>query len=460
MPCLTHTGLLTYLLRFITHIYDRCCFHNINAHLSNLLCTKPKNRLNFSDANRHSTGSRSNSLPAAWHLCCHRLWDLRRYEKPNTQEDIGSTLAVYLLHNRSSCAPSMACTNRSASRSLRFQNPKLLSSLNNPRAILFFGENLYAALLYLGWFLLPTMVALSTTDSGGPKKRKILFLCASLAIVAGAVAIGIFRGSGNVLMPNARNIIIKSGIGLLTLYDTFVLKLNNKVELPTIFWIVITAMSFVGAILLIRFGLASINLIIKKRSEILNGVQLSGIFLMLTAVIYLSPALVGEFRDRYLIPVIPLLLGGAGVFSRPIPRIRLASRNLLAIAILCFSSCFAILGTRDYLAWNRVRWEAIQDLMGKQNVRAEDIDGGFEFNGWHGYETLYKKTEPRPFRLGSNIRYRVTFGTIPGYAVVKEYMFDLWLPPHKARILVVEKVVDKRSRSATTDRSAQIPRQN
>lgn len=315
----------------------------------------------------------------------------------------------------------------------------LLSAIRDPKSILLLLGNLYAALLYLGWFLLPVTMATFGQATGSTRVRKLLLGFSSLAMAAGAVSIGLSRGFNGLVMPIAGNVIVKSGIGPLTLYDTFLLKLNNKVELPANFWLAITAMSFVGAILLITtLGLALTKLVEKVRSSQIESETMNGTLFLLTALIYLVPILGASFRDRYLIPAIPFLMAGITGFLEATPEVSSRVARILAVVFLCFASFFAICATRDYLAWNRARWQAINDLIENQKVQAKDIDGGFEFNGWHAYETLYKKSR-RPFRLGGDIEYRVGFGAIPGYKMVKEFEYDQFLPPHKAKIVVLKK---------------------
>ena len=55
------------------------------------------------------------------------------------------------------------------------------------------------------------------------------------------------------------------------------------------------------------------------------------------------------------------------------------------------SGILTIGATHDYLSWNRVRWQALHNLMQEPQISPNDIDGGFEFNGWYLYDYKYKK---------------------------------------------------------------------
>jgi hypothetical protein len=88
-----------------------------------------------------------------------------------------------------------------------------------------------------------------------------------------------------------------------------------------------------------------------------------------------------DFRfDRYLLAVQPiwiLLLGGGGRAYAG----RLLRRSA-SLVLLLGVGLFSVLGTHDYFAWNRVRWQALRDLQ-SAGLPPGEIDGGFEFNAWH-----------------------------------------------------------------------------
>jgi len=96
-------------------------------------------------------------------------------------------------------------------------------------------------------------------------------------------------------------------------------------------------------------------------------------------------------------------------------------------------------GTRDYLAWNRLRWAALHDLMDRQQIRAGAIDGGFEFNGWYLYDPEYKPVAGKSSWWVQNDRYCIGFGGMPGYTVVQEYRYHHWLPPYAAAVVMLKK---------------------
>ena len=54
-------------------------------------------------------------------------------------------------------------------------------------------------------------------------------------------------------------------------------------------------------------------------------------------------------------------------------------------ALLLGMATLTAMLTHDYLAWNRVRWQALDQLVRAENIAPSRIDGGFEFNGQHHY---------------------------------------------------------------------------
>jgi len=318
---------------------------------------------------------------------------------------------------------------------------RLLHLLANPEALVMsLAIHTYAGLLYLGLFLLPVLIFTVADILRFHRKTLALTITMIALLTTGKM---ILNRSGLPLMPVHYDVLIKSGIGPLFLHDTFVLHLNHVPALPMGFWIVTTALSLLGAAFLIAvLGVRAINVVQRLQSgSKISDNEAVGIFLFFSAMIYLLPLLVGGFFDRYLVPAIPFLVAGiagvSGHFPSKFPCQHKAFR-LAAAVILAAFSLFAICGTRDYLAWNRVRWEALHDLMENKHVNAEDIDGGFEFNGLYLYNPLYLKDPRKSWWWVQRDTYLVGFGNVPGYKVIKEYSYPHWMPPHVQKVVVLQ----------------------
>ncbi|MCU0612260.1 MAG: hypothetical protein MUE60_10780 [Candidatus Eisenbacteria bacterium] len=79
------------------------------------------------------------------------------------------------------------------------------------------------------------------------------------------------------------------------------------------------------------------------------------------------------FYDRYLVPLLPLVV---------IPMVPMLRRTtVLMWTSLFIVGALSVMGTRDFLTWNRIRWEQIA-VLEEQGVNPDEIDGGYEWAGW------------------------------------------------------------------------------
>jgi hypothetical protein len=328
---------------------------------------------------------------------------------------------------------------------------ELLQALTNARHLIgLFLNNTFVVLVYLGLFLLP-ILALSMCDlfRSYRSKSAALMTVAILIMTLGAIMHArydlTFGDASLIPMPIPGNVLISSGVGPLTLRDTFLLHLNHRPDLPAGFWIVVTALGLLGAgLLLAMLSLHTLKLMPRLLNRAPNsendGVRM---FLVLSGVIYLLPLLVTPFPyDRYFVPTIPLIAAGiAGLSSRlsePYPYDIKLSR-LCGLMFLTAFAVFSVSGTRDYLAWNRLRWEALHYLAQTSHVGAKDVDGGYEFNGLYLYDPAYRSDPERSYWWVQRDTYQIGFGPVPGYATVKEYTYSNWLPPHLQKVVVLRK---------------------
>src|SRR5262249_24786994 len=87
--------------------------------------------------------------------------------------------------------------------------------------------------------------------------------------------------------------------------------------------------------------------------------------------------------DRYLILLMPLLMMVVSISTVSIKRNTGVGAICISLALLSVYGAFTITWTHDYLAWNRVRWQALNNLMQDVNILPSQIYGGREYNGWH-----------------------------------------------------------------------------
>jgi hypothetical protein len=124
------------------------------------------------------------------------------------------------------------------------------------------------------------------------------------------------------------------------------------------------------------------------------------------------------FYDRYLLPWLPLALFIL-LRGHSLPRAALLA-GWAACAVLGW---FSVVGTQDYLAWNEARWAAGRALVA-QGVAPEDVDGGYEWIGWHEFRNAPPPTalapdfDPLYWMKLRERRYALAFTPLEGYDVV------------------------------------------
>jgi len=319
-------------------------------------------------------------------------------------------------------------------------NENLVNALTDVRMIIpTLASRTYISLMYLGWFLLPLLIfaAVPLWRSHGRRATAIFVL--SIGSIAALGAARALVGK-HVLMPLSSNIVLSSGIGPLTLRDTYVLKLNHVPALSHGFWPMVSAAALLGAaVLTTAIVFALIDLVRKLRPARLNENEAASAFFLLSAAIYLAPLFIAGFFDRYLIFVMPLLAGSiVSASPGPLPSTSRVCR-LAAVVLLVSLAYFGVCGTRDYLAWNRLRWQALHELMESKHATAEDIDGGFEFNGLYLYDARYERDASKSWWWVRRDLYRIGFGPMPGYTIIREYDYSRWLPHGPGKVVVLEK---------------------
>jgi hypothetical protein len=342
--------------------------------------------------------------------------------------------------------------------------------LTDPRGIYTnFIAAICAVVIYLGIFLLPTFLfsikdllwSAQVRSILATRRNAVITLLAVeiLVLVLGARGIvthGLSSGTHSFLMTLLGNILSESGVG-----PSFV----EGPALPQGFWVTVTAMSLIGATLLLaKLSIHAVELLQwstwRRR---FGNTEAATAFLILCGFIYLLPLLIsGNFFDRYLLLAVVLLgagtLGLSGKLSEFATGLSKPLR-LSAFALLLGFGVLSVCSTRDYLTGNRVRWESLWYLIRANHVDPRDIDGGFEFNGLYLYDPEYRVQlraddpeftqplrdpycDPKAAITGlwaCRNTYQVGADLVSGYTLIKEDSYQHWLPPYIQRIVVLRK---------------------
>lgn len=298
------------------------------------------------------------------------------------------------------------------------------------------GLNAGICILYTGLFLFPLLMYLVLSQKKVlPWLTKVVFPLALLATLLMAYA--------GRLMPVKTSILNASGIGPLSLHDTYLLNMPHVPELSAFFWRIISFVSVVGTILLLWFLFPLVIDIIvkiyqavltKKKRPVADGIPL---FFLSGAAIYFGPILFVGFYDRYLLML--MLLLAFALFSYT-GRLQLPFTKIMVVAIFFIlpMAVFSIAVTHDYFSWNRARWKALREFTEKENIPASRINGGFEFNGYTLFNNTTFSEEEDLWWEEEDDLYMVTFDRLPDYEVVDYYPYTSWIPPYQGNILILK----------------------
>ena len=316
-----------------------------------------------------------------------------------------------------------------------------LHSLTDSSTIAIALRNIYVALVYLGLFSMPfsmAVIAVVRCDQRGTLRRT---LCGAGLVVGLLTLLTRTRGGAwLVTMPTADNILVPSGLGTPLLRDQYLLRLDNITPLPDAFWLLVTALGLIGATLLLALLTTTAIVLIKRwRQRQVTHRDAAAALLLVTVGGYLFPVMLTAFFDRYLLPALPMLAAGiAAVLLSPNAALPAVRWRYASVALLIGFAAFSIAGTHDYLAWNRLRWQMLNDLMQRRHLTPAHIDGGSEFNGLLNYRKGYVPVEGKSSWWVDGDDWMIGFGAVPGFDIVERRSYRHWLPA-KGELVVLQK---------------------
>lgn len=301
--------------------------------------------------------------------------------------------------------------------------PLLMSEIRGDSGMrAYVGANLVSIAGYLGLFLVGWVV---WWGMPGASRRYRAFGFALATIVAGVAL------AYNWLPPyQANNTIDAAGIGPFTLYDVMAHPIFELDRSPGIVWRVAGIAAALGLVALCALALATLaHLFREKRNA--DGCRL---FLAIVVCAYLAPFVITGYFDRYLLFVLPFLIA---LWARTWPVAEGSAARLpqwVALAWIVSVTGFGVAATYDYFAWNRARWDAIRHAE-SIGAAADKLDGGFEFNGFYGYETRARDAAPgKSWWWVKDDKYIVAFSLVPGYESAATFPIRGCLPRTPARI--------------------------
>lgn len=297
---------------------------------------------------------------------------------------------------------------------------------------------------YWGLFLLPFLFWTDTkTRQTSTKRFSILFVLVGLSVY-------FFFLSAWEQIPTG-NVFYNLGLGPKVLKDTY-FKINLTPVLSSTNWVIFKIVGFGAALFLIwRILINYIQLDIKQILAV-DEWDWGKTFAGCVMLPYLSFLLVDYyFWDRYFLLLLPFWV----IILNTNTSHEKQWAKVIGKIIFVIIALFSITATHDYLAWNRARWNALNELTNQASNQSTNqpinqsteqptnqIDGGFEFNAWRG--TNRRKRNPiskngKAWWFIEDDKYVVSFGPINCYEAVKNYPFTSFLPPGKTDILLLKR---------------------
>ncbi len=154
-------------------------------------------------------------------------------------------------------------------------------------------------------------------------------------------------------------------------------------------------------------------------------------FFLAMAILYSFMLLSFNFYfDRYNIPFIVISLLLMAYLNRVI-----APKLTWALPLMLLLVWVSVFGTRDYLSWNRKRWEAYNYLIKQEMVSPDKINAGFEPNCWndgkgrvwYAYYSL------------KSYNYLIQYFREPGFKPYKEFPFRRYFPYRMDKVIIFER---------------------
>lgn len=277
--------------------------------------------------------------------------------------------------------------------------------------------------IYLGIGTLPLVPFLWPTykAKGLLTKRSLLAILGGNAVLFGLTLLA------NKTFPFGGNVWFNWGLGPELLKDVYTLGLENTPRIHS-FWLYL--LQFLG-----QWQISCILLLLWLTwSERSPRDQAFILWLILMNGLYLGVISIFSYFDRFTL----LCLVSCLYILSPwisLPETRWHWLNTLPFILLLY---FSTLATKDYLNWNRARALAYHWLT-ENDIGIEQLDAGYEYNGWYNYHREPWQAEGRSFWWVTAEDYLISFGPVEGYRPVQVFPYYRFLWWKKDQILVLQK---------------------
>ena len=235
----------------------------------------------------------------------------------------------------------------------------------------------------------------------------------------------------------AGNNLYDLGLGVLTTRDFFIEYIPPDIFSVPWIWYIIWPLSFAGGlmfVLLIGAKVIHFWKLIRTAKMVNSDFYMdAGLISFIMFLLYMGISMINfTYFDRYIIPL--LLMAIILIIPQKIFQPKKTKWQVyIALIFLATQLSFSIAANRFYLDWSRKKWMAARELMA-QGVPAQKIDGGHEFNFWHGAEfDKYGRWNP------DNYDYVICFIELDGFQTIRRYPVSGSLSGNVNEILLLKR---------------------
>jgi 4-amino-4-deoxy-L-arabinose transferase-like glycosyltransferase len=291
-------------------------------------------------------------------------------------------------------------------------------------------------LLYAGLFLFP-LILISVLESLRKTTSWQKLIAAGIFVTS---LYSLFRVLWSFPYENIFN---EYGIGPLTTFDSLVAKINLPSDLPVPGILVVKILSLMGgAALVTKFYFVSFALL-RKEKDFKSGFSRRIVFCACVCIAIFSGlcALPDFFFDRYVLFLLPAFLL---VLLFPSPALLSRVKFIFSFGFILAMLFFSAIILHDYFSWQRCRWQAGNFLL-QQGIKAENIEGGYEFNGWTAYLDTGGERGIGWHRLKKE--YMISNGNYPDYEKTIAFTYKTFFPVTEKKIYLLKRQNAKTTRS-------------
>jgi len=238
--------------------------------------------------------------------------------------------------------------------------------------------------------------------------------------------------------------------------------------IPNFVWLIISIFAIFASLIFVSIIIYEIiykkNFTMKSLKRLKLKKESLSVFIIIVLFLQLLFVLTkGTIFDRYILVIVPFSIILLFSFMKEF-RFRFQLRYIYLIIITM--AIFSIMGTQDYINYNKAGWYATTTLL-KDGVSEKQIDGGFEFNGWYNYEYALENLDVTREKEKNKIlemfkikgysqehltkegaiswwfivddEYIVSFSEIENYKTIKKLEYKSYLFPGKQYVYVLKR---------------------